>query len=285
MYKLNISRQELDLEKILNSGQVFRYEKLGKGRYVLIRSTYFVLVESVNDGYIFHCSKESFQKIWYHYLDLDKDYRQANNYITQMNPDLESIIYKYRGMRILAQNPFEMLFTFIVSQSKSIPQIRRLVNSMAKDYGQLIGQVDQVLIYSFPQAEDLRDLTEADYRKRKFGYRGAYLVAAVEGFKAESINYGEDELKLYLRAIHGVGDKVAACVMLYGYGCHGAFPVDTWMRKIMLYLYEEDIRKGIKNPKLKRLSNQHIENYGRHLFGSCSGLAQQYLFEYGRSIF
>lgn len=290
MYHLEIEAYELDINKILKSGQVFRYEIIDSSSAVLINGDQFVQLDYVDDGYMFHCSKEVFEESWRDYLDLDRNYKEVNEEILKVDARLEEVIKDFQGIRILRQDSFEMLFTFIVSQSKSIPQIRKLLNQMADLYGRELGVVKGKVIRGFPTAEDLKDLSDKDYRELKFGYRGPYLEDAVKKslvYSEEAIdfvNLDDDLLKEKLVDITGVGNKVAACVMLYGYARHRSFPIDVWMKRIMLHLYEKKIRKGLKNPKVKNVSDKAIENYGQKLFGENAGIAQQYLFEYGRQI-
>ncbi len=287
MYHLLINREKLNIAKILKSGQVFRYEVIdGKG-YILIHKLNYVFVEENKHGYVFHCSEEEFINIWYIYLDLERDYVRINQIIIDKDKRLTKVIDEFEGMRILKQDQFEMLITFIISQSKSIPQIRKLVNNLAVCYGEEIGYVYGEKIYSFPTAQHLQQLTEDDYRTMKFGYRAAYLYEAVKW----SINLNKDmnslsdiDLKQQLVSIKGVGNKVVACVMLFGYGRHNTFPIDVWMKRIMLQLYESEIRKELKNPEVKNIRDSQIESYGLKLYGETAGIAQQYLFEYGRNI-
>jgi len=292
MYHLIIEKTDLDLKKTLMSGQVFRYEMdinstndlESRNYYILIYREYAVLVTEEEAGYLFHCSDTEFKRIWYHYLDLGRDYETVNNRIVRIDPRLEIAINNNRGIRILRQDPFEMLITFIISQSKAIPQIRLLVNNIAKSYGTYTKTIRGEDIFSFPTAKQLEHLREEDFRMLKFGYRASYLVAAVKWALEEPsllmtsiddymVNIGDEQLKKNLLSIKGVGDKVAACVMLFGYARHKSFPIDVWMRRIMnvLYFHEED-----------KKTDKDMEAFGRCLFGEDAGIAQQYLFEYGR---
>ena len=280
MYVLKIENWDLDILRILQSGQIFRYEILSKDKYVLIHQKNYVVVTKINDGYIFECEPEEFDAIWYPYLGLDLNYQKINQMIIDADERLKTVIQNQLGLRILRQDPFEMLITFIISQSKAIPQIRKLVNELALKYGHYLGQVDAISIYSFPDSWDLEKVTEDEYRYMKFGYRAPYLEDAVRLVNSGSVclynnnAYKQDAMKI-LKQIKGVGDKVAACVMLFGLGDIEAFPVDVWMRKTMIYLYDE------LKPKAKDIE---IQNFGKNKFGKYAGIAQQYIFEYGRQV-
>lgn len=307
MYLLRISKKELSLKKIIQSGQVFHYEILGKDKYLLIFQEQYVIVEEVDSGCLFHCNEETFHSIWEDYFDLKRNYGQAIERIIQADPRMRTIISVFEGVRILRQEPFEMLMTFIVSQSKSILQIRKLVHELSERYGTYLGTVETdepenstVPIFQFPLPQQLSHLDEADFRALKFGYRAPYLQDAVRFATGDTFHdlpsQSDEQILVMLKSIKGVGNKVAACVMLFGYARMSVFPVDTWMRKIMLHLYsEKDIKDGFhgkdvgkndqrrQNNKKRVLTDRDIEAYGKEIFGDDSGLAQQFLFEYGRT--
>lgn len=279
MYKLVIDKSKLDIYKTLNSGQVFRYHILNDGElFVLMTGKHYVVIETLEDGYLFKCSDEVFSSVWSPYLDLDRDYDKVNRRIIRKDTRLKEAIRLHQGIRILKQDPFEMLITFIVSQSKAIPQIKKLVDGLSEEFGELIGICENVEIYAFPRPSDLSKLTEEDFRKMKFGYRASYLEAGVSMFLNTSEDFNElrdEELKEKLISVKGVGDKVASCVMLFGYGRHSSFPIDVWMRRIVMALYFEE--------ESKKVSDKKLEKYGKELYGEDAGIAQQYLFEYGRT--
>lgn len=279
MYKLVIEKSKLDIYKTLNSGQVFRYHIIDDGKYfVLMTGQSYVAVETIEEGYLFDCEHETFDSIWLPYLDLERDYDKVNLRIIRKDKRLKEAIKDHQGIRILKQDPFEMLITFIVSQSKAIPQIKKLVDGLSEEFGNLIGNYNNIDIYRFPRPSDLKHLKEADYRKMKFGYRASYLEAGVDMFcnSEEDLSLLSDEdLKSRLVSIKGVGDKVASCVMLFGYGRHSSFPIDVWMRRIVMALYFEN--------EVKKVSDKKLEKFGKDMYGNDAGIAQQYLFEYGRT--
>lgn len=281
MYVLKIEDYDLDILKILQSGQVFRYEILSEDSFVLIYQDHYVVVSKISGGYQFECEPEEFQSIWYPYLGLDLDYRAINESIVHADSRFEEVIKEQMGLRILRQDPFEMLITFIISQSKAIPQIRKLVNDLSVKYGHYLGKVESIPIYAFPTSQALNHVKEEEFRDMKFGYRAPYLEDAVRLVNCDTVQLSnahmlssEDTLRM-LKQIKGVGDKVASCVMLFGLGDLEAFPVDVWMRKTMIYLYDD---LGVKSKDID------IQNYGKNMFGKYAGIAQQYIFEYGRQI-
>ncbi len=274
MYVLKIEDYDLDILKILQSGQVFRYEILSEDSFVLIYQDHYVVVSKIDGGYQFECEPEEFQSIWYPYLGLDLDYQAINQSIIHADARFEGVIKEQMGLRILRQDPFEMLMTFIISQSKAIPQIRKLVNELSVKYGRYLGKVESIPIYAFPTSQALNHVKEEEFRDMKFGYRAPYLEDAVRLVNCDLVQLSKAQLPM-LKQIKGVGDKVASCVMLFGLGDLEAFPVDVWMRKTMIYLYDD---LGVKSKDID------IQNYGKKMFGKYAGIAQQYIFEYGRQI-
>lgn len=286
MFELSIEKEQLNMGKLLATGQVFRYIELEEKRWVLMYGRHHVVVEEMEYGYLFHCEEEE-MSVWQDYLCLHMDYVKLNDRVVGIEDRLEEAIREFEGIRIMHQDSFEMLLTFIISQSKSIVQIRKLVNVLSESFGDHLGQVEGHDIYSFPRPEQLSHLTEQDLREMKFGYRSPYLVDAVRVFGEEGETWAElstDQLMDRLLTVHGVGRKVASCVLLFGYNRYEVFPVDVWMRRIMESMYDARIRQGLENPNVKRLSDKHIETFGLSLFGDIAGIAQQYLFEYRRQI-
>ncbi len=279
MYHLHIDKKQCDIKKIIDSGQVFRYEER-EDSFVLFYKQHVVVVTKSQEGYWFDCTEDEFHHIWHRYLDLDRDYDGMNQFLVKKDPSLKEVIKRQQGIRILRQNPFEMLFTFIVSQSKSMVQIRRLVNEVAEKYGTQIEHRDGHIYYSFPSPEQLSQVTEEDFRIMRYGYRAPYLEAAVKAskqdpFDSEGAFIGNpDDLVRTLMAIKGVGIKVASCVALFGYGKMDAFPVDTWIRKLMTKRYGKKIEVcygKINDITISRFAHEMYEDY--------AGIAQQYLFE------
>jgi len=177
-----------------------------------------------------------------------------------------------RGLRIFSQDFFECLISFIISANNQIPRIKRAVFDISRTYGREIGSIGGRTYYAFPAPCELARADEETLRDLKVGFRASYIMDAVSNVLEGRISYGEllgdeEACLLKLKSIKGVGNKVAACVMLFSLGYYNAFPVDTWIKKIMQKMYmpdEEDVKK--------------MEEFGRNLFGEYGGFAQQYLF-------
>ena len=273
----------LDIKKIIESGQLFNYEILSPTTWLFKYKRDYVVIEFCEDGYVFYCDEWILNQIWYPYFDLNRNYASIQKKIIEIDPRLEAIVDYYSGVRILRQDPFEMLISFILSQSKAIPQIRKLISTISTTYGTKMADIDnsvdatQIALYQFPTAKQLQQVDEEDFRRLKCGYRAPYLVDAI-AFELNTpmeslVHLSDEQLHKQLLSIKGVGNKVAACVMLFGFGRMQTFPVDTWMRKIMMQLYF---------PMQEKVNDKQIELYGLELFAENAGIAQQYLFEYGR---
>lgn len=282
MYHLNIEKRQFDLAKTLASGQVFRYYRSNEKEFILVTKLEYVIVRETERGYSFSCDEEEYHRIWKVYLDLDRDYLDLQERIRLIDSRLIPILEENVGVRIMRQDPFEILLSFIISQSKSIIQIKKMVEDLSVKFGNHLTRYEGIDIYAFPTAEQLAQLSEQDYRDLRFGYRASYLEDAVRRVQQKELDLmvlqerNDEEIREALQGIRGVGNKVAACVMLFGFGRYGAFPIDTWMRKIMLHLYYE------QEFETSSIKDRELEKKGRQLFGPYAGFAQQYLFEYAR---
>ncbi len=181
------------------------------------------------------------------------------------------------GLRILRQEPFEMMMTFIISQNKSMDQIKVLVERLAIAYGDYI-EDSYGGYYTFPTPIQLQSVTEQDYRDLKVGFRAPYLQDAVrrvidgslclEAIQGMDIQQARDALM----TVKGIGPKVADCILLFGYGMVDVFPVDVWIRRMMTVTYFDE----------EKVSDKKILAFATSYFDGYAGIAQQYLFYYGR---
>ena len=224
-------------------------------------------------------AKEEFEKIWCHYFDLDRDYGEIKSFLLKEDEKLREAVEKMWGVRILNQEFFETLISFIISQNKQIPHIKQIVARISHDYGKYQGSVGGIDFYGFPTPQQLSQADIDALRECKTGFRAPYIYNAVEFVNNEIIKEenlrkcGVDECREQLMKIKGVGMKVANCVSLFGLGYREAFPVDVWIKRIMQSLYFDG----------EEHSNAEIESYGVEHFGKYGGYAQQYLFYYGKS--
>jgi N-glycosylase/DNA lyase len=220
------------------------------------------------------------------------DWLWLENYL-QINVNLDSVTRSFpddepmraavsacRGLRLLRQDPWECLASFILSSTKQIIQIRQIIALLCERYGQPVPRpTDEWPAYTFPSASKLATLTEADLRGCKMGFRAPYLLLTArlvaEGkFKLDELEeLPVETARLKLMDLPGVGRKIADCVLLFAYGFHSAFPVDVWVLKALRQLYFPRRRVNIKK----------LHGFAANHFGPWGGYAQQYLFHYMRT--
>ena len=258
-----------DLEKIAGSGQCFRVRAFPDGTYRFLTGERALYIRRLDgDTYDVSCGPELWERVWRPYFDLDRDYRAVSRAIPPEDAFLARAAGEGAGIRILRQDSWETLVTFIISQRKSIPAIRAVVEALCGRYGARI-QTPRETLYAFPTAGRLREAAEADYRACGAGYRAPYLCDAVERVCAGVLDLGklaalpDGELLAALESVRGVGEKVASCVALFAYGRCGCAPVDTWIRKVIRREY------GGRSP------------FGR--YGADAGILQQYFFYYAQN--
>ena len=214
-------------------------------------------------------SKEYFDDVISNFLSLDDDYEKINENIFSHFGKYNDVIYSAysvsKGIRILKQDFFETLISFIISQNNNIPRIKKIISSLCSNYGKQF-EFDGQNYYSFPECKDLISLNDEDLMKCGCGFRWKYILDACQKYSNKTINYDEliempyDEQLSSLKQICGVGDKVANCVILFSLHNLSAFPIDVWIKKVIEKYYS---------------NNLDLNNLGLY-----AGVAQQYLFYY-----
>ena len=257
-----------DLQKIADSGQCFRSAALPDGTYRFITGDQTLYIRRVSDEtYEVSCDRDSWERIWTLYFDLGRNYREVSRAIPAEDAFLRRAAEAGAGIRILRQDPWETLVTFIISQRKSIPAIRAVVELLSRRYGTPV-QTSRETLFTFPTAHQLQGVSLEDYRDCKAGYRAPYLLDAVRQVASgdldlrEIASFPDGELLSALEGVRGVGGKVASCVALFAYGRTACAPVDTWIRKVIRQEYHG------KNP---------FDRYG-----DAAGIMQQYFFYYAQ---
>jgi len=218
------------------------------------------------------------EKYWRNYLDLDRDYADAKQTLAANDKVMARAVRAGGGIRILNQEKWETLVSFIISQNNNIPRITGCIENLCRHFGARIGKFGDREYYSFPSVSDLADLDVKDLAACRLGYRAKYIVdtaAAVSRDGGAKLESGGDlpieEIESYLLSLPGVGPKVAGCILLFAMKKTEAFPVDVWVKRVMNRFYGIDEN----NPAA-------IKDYAARNFGNCGGLAQQYLFNYIR---
>ncbi len=277
----NIVLTEYDsfsISQTLECGQCFRFEKIDEENYVVIAFGRILNIYQSGEEIVFaDTSEEDFNNIWKGYFDLDRNYMGIKLKISENDEILRKAIAYAPGIRILNQERFECLISFIISQNNRIPMIKKVIANISERFGKHIGNFNGVDYYSFPSPEELSLADEADLMECKTGFRAKYIIDAVEKVLTGSINLDDnsmdtDTLRKILMEIKGVGPKVADCTMMFSFGRCETFPTDVWVKRIMSELYFNGNEVGIKE----------IHKKADECFGEYAGYAQQYLFNYAR---
>jgi len=265
--------ETFNIQDIMECGQAFRYVKLDQANYEIIAFGKRLRVSQDGNEVAFTCTEVAFENLWEAYFDLKVDYQKLQKDLVAMEPRLEKYIDKKPGIRILKQEPFEMMITFILSQNKSMPQIMKLVNRVAENYGTKLE--DQWGTYHvFPRPEQLSLVSEEAFRALKVGFRAPYLVDAISKVMDGRVDLEQievlptDEARTMLLQVKGIGRKVADCILLFAYHRMDVFPLDVWMKRAITSLYFAG----------DKVSDQVMLKKAEETFGQLSGIAQQYIF-------
>lgn len=272
---------DFDLAQTLECGQCFHFVKLDENDYVLTAKGRVLHVSQQADTVTFYDTEEDeYVNVWKDYFDMDRDYSAVKKKLLENDNKLKDAIESMWGVRILNQDFFETLISFIISQNKQIPHIKKIVADISAKFGTYKGTYGGADMYTFPTLEQLTNASEEDFKELKTGFRAPYIMDAIRRNMAGQFNEKElrsmdyDSCIKELMTIKGVGEKVANCVSLFGLGKKEAFPVDVWIKRIMETMYFD----GEDTPKDK------IAAFAKEQFGDLGGFAQQYLFYYGKTI-
>lgn len=264
---------DFSLSQTLECGQCFHYVRIGEEDYKISAFGRLLHISQHKDTLIFHnTSADDYEHIWKQYFDLDRDYSAIKEYLLANDPSLKSAINQMWGIRLLNQDFFETLISFIISQNQQIPRIKRIIAEISGNYGKMLDED----IYTFPDAVTIIEAGDEGLKKCKTGFRAPYIIDACRKYINGELNQAMETKNYYecveeLKKIKGVGDKVANCVALFSLGHREAFPVDVWIKRIMEELYFGEER-----------TVSDIAEFARGKYGEYGGYAQQYLFYYGK---
>ena len=270
--------EDFEPQHVFDCGQCFRWLKEEDNSYTGVVQGRVINVKKENDLIIFdNTNKEDFENIWFDYFDLGRDYTEIKNQLRVMDEHLEKATEFGKGIRILQQDGWEMLISFIISANNRIPMIQRAINNLSERYGKFIGEYRGKKYYAFPTPEELSKVSVEDIRACQTGFRDKYIKSVVDYVsenKEDVLTYRKlstDECIKELIKFNGVGPKVADCIALFGMQKYDTFPVDVWVKRVMEEFYVED-----------NLSLPKIRKFALNKFGDLAGFAQQYLFYYAR---
>lgn len=264
-----IIQDDFDLEKITSCGQCFRVRKFDDETYRFIIGHHILYIRHLKgDQYLVSCTPAEWHEIWQKYFDLTRNYKSLRMSSGSRNEFICKAMEYGCGLRVLRQDPWEMLITFIISQRKNIPAISKSVEKLSEKYGTPVSTARETVCL-FPTPEQLSFASIEALAECQLGYRAAYVRDAVDKVLSGTLDlkaiagYEDERLFQELLQVHGVGKKVANCVCLFGYGRSAMVPVDIWISRVIQEEY-----KG-QNPF--------------PLFGEDAGIMQQYAFYYEKN--
>lgn len=268
-------QKDFILSQTLECGQCFHFIKLGEEDYLIsAKDRILHIAQEKNRTIFYNTDEQTFDNVWKHYFDLERDYGKIKSTLIEKDERLTTAIEAMSGVRILNQDFFETLISFIISQNQQIVRIKQIIANISSRYGKKGEGMDY-----FPKAPEILAAGEQGMMDCKAGFRAKYIIDACEKYVAGEL----DEEKLLaadygeaveiLKSVKGIGNKVANCIALFSLDKRNAFPVDVWIKRIMENMYFH-----------KETPVTEIEAFGKEKYGELSGYAQQYLFYYGKTL-
>lgn len=283
--KFEIKNQDsFKLKDIFECGQCFRWNEENDGSYTGVWKNNVVNVKQNGKDITFEgvCLDGNIEDEVKYYFDLDRNYEDIKRELSNIDENMSQSIKYGEGIRILNQDLWETIISFIISANNNIPRIKGIIERLSKAYGKEI-EFNGNIHYTFPLPEDLKDVTVEEYRKLGLGFRDVRLYETTKmvlekkiDLESLSQNTNTNEIREELLELAGVGLKVADCILLFStLKRFEVFPIDVWVRRVMndLYIKEDDENK-VSKKKIEKLANEK--------FGNLAGMAQQYLFYWRR---
>lgn len=258
------------LEETFLCGQCFRWEKDENGVFYGVVGNHVIKMYYHDEKTIYAESTNPDLVYWSKYLNFSCDYNEAESFLC-LDEKLKEPAKVGYGIRILRQELFETIISFIISANNNIPRIKKIIEKLCFLYGEKI-EFDGKTFYGFPTPEKLASLTLSDLAEIKAGFRDKYILDAAKKIASGEIDLsavekmGDAKAKQELMKINGIGDKVSDCILLFSLGRHSVFPLDVWTKRIVCDLY------GVEEKNLKEFLSEKFKHY--------SGIAQQYLYYY-----
>ena len=277
------NQDSFELKHIFDCGQCFRWNEEIDGSYTGVFKQNVLNVQKNEDEIIFTgIVNGDIKTVVEDYFDLKRDYSKIKKELSKIDTNVKESIKYGEGIRILNQELFETILSFIISANNNIPRIKGIIERISKKYGDEIKWKGKSY-YTFPTLKQLKNVTVENYRNLGAGFRDKRLYETVNMLyeqKVDTKNWYQEKDTLKVReellTLSGVGPKVADCILLFSdLKRFDVFPIDVWVRRVMNELY-------INNPDEKKVSKKQIENIAKEKFGNLEGLAQQYLFYWKR---
>ena len=269
---MKLKVNNFDLKSTITCGQIFRYEEELDNSYTVILSDRVINISQKDDYIYFTSNKEdNLREIIINYLDLDFDYLSINKELILINPELKDIINYSSGLKMINEPKLEVIISYILSQNNRVPQIKKALDNISKESGEEI-IFNNKKYYLFPSIDNLKKLSIEDFRRLKCGFRDKYLYDFIHSdFDIDSLsNMSSKEALDTLISMKGIGEKVASCILLFGFHRFDVFPIDTWVKK---YMKDEYNIESVKD----------IRKFCEERYKSYSGLVIQYMFNYKRN--
>lgn len=267
---------------IFECGQCFRWNKEDDNSYTGIFRNNVLNVKKEKQQIVFRgiCDGD-IEKICNEYFDLNTNYKEIKNKLSSIDEYLETSIKYGEGIRILNQDLWETIISFIISANNNIPRIKGIIERISKNYGNEI-DYNKKKYYTFPTIEELSKASVEDLRSLGLGFRDKRVYDTTKIFLNKEITIQElynekntDKLREKLLTLPGVGPKVADCIMLFSLKKYDVFPIDVWVRRVMNDLY-------IHNENEEKVSKNELQKLAKEKYSNLAGLAQQYLFYWKR---
>ncbi len=268
---------------IFECGQCFRWNENDNGSYTGIVGNNVINVEKVDNNIIFKSfGADNLEKLVINYFDLNRNYEEIKNKLSLVDEYLANSIKYGSGIRILNQDLWETIISFIISANNNIPRIKTIINRMSKKYGNKIVWKDREY-YTFPTIESLSKASVDDLRGLGLGFRDVRIYETTKKILNKEVDLSKlheekdtKKVRDTLLTLSGVGPKVADCILLFStLKRFDVFPIDVWVRRVMNDLY-------IKNADETKVNKKEIEKLAKEKYGNLEGIAQQYLFYWKR---
>lgn len=279
------NEKTFELKHIFDCGQCFRWKENEDGSYTGIFRENVINVKTENDKIIFQgiCQNDkNIKEVCTQYFDLNRDYESIKNKLSKIDEYMEESIKFGYGIRILNQDLWETIISFIISANNNIPRIKGIIERISCKYGKKI-IYNEKEYYTFPTPEELSKASVEDLRNLGLGFRDVRVYATTQIIVNKEVDLEQlkeekdfQKIRETLLTLPGVGPKVADCILLFSeLKRWEAFPIDVWVRRVMNELY-------IKNENEEKVNKKLIEDIAHKKFGNLAGIAQQYLFFWKR---
>ena len=279
--------QNFEPKHIFECGQCFRWNEEDDGSYTgVVGANVLNVKKEQNNIIIKGMCEDNIQDVCNLYFDLETNYNKIKSELSKIDDNMKTSIQYGSGIRILRQDPWEALISFIISANNNIPRIKGIIEKISKKYGKEI-EWNNTKYYTFPTPEELSNASVRDLRLLGLGFRDSRVYETTQIINNKEVDLKELEqiqdikvLREELLKFPGVGPKVADCIMLFSMKKHEVFPIDVWVKRVMTELYLNEVTEV----NSKNISNKKILELAESKFGKLAGIAQQYLFYWRREL-